>query len=135
MKKRGYERPLEGFRPIHMPKNTGAGVILAGAQRRCCGFALIWYMWWLAAVSLRRAASPSAIGHTFNYNRDFYIPADEVVRDRRRAHPTAGQTRSDDHRASHAQPATRGAPTACDFYVHGRAPSARTARCSASGST
>ena len=26
MKSRGYVRPLEGFRPIHMPKNTGSGV-------------------------------------------------------------------------------------------------------------
>ena len=25
MKSRGYVRPLEGFRPIHMPKNTGSG--------------------------------------------------------------------------------------------------------------
>ena len=30
MKKRGYERPLSGFLPIHMPKNTGAGIVLAG---------------------------------------------------------------------------------------------------------
>ena len=30
MKKRGYQRPLTGFMPIHMPKNTGAGFILAG---------------------------------------------------------------------------------------------------------
>ena len=56
MKKRGYERPLEGFRPIHMPKNTGAGVILAGAQRGAAASRLIWYIWWLAAVELRRAA-------------------------------------------------------------------------------
>ena len=33
MKQRGYVRPLEGFKPIHMPKNTGAGVILAGFAR------------------------------------------------------------------------------------------------------
>lgn len=29
MKNRGYARPLEGFRPIHMPKNTGTGAILS----------------------------------------------------------------------------------------------------------
>jgi cytochrome o ubiquinol oxidase subunit 1 len=27
--KPGVARPVDGFRPIHMPKNTGAGVILA----------------------------------------------------------------------------------------------------------
>ena len=30
MKQRGYERPLTGFKPIHMPTNTGAGIMLAG---------------------------------------------------------------------------------------------------------
>ncbi len=30
MKQHGYVRPLEGFKPIHMPKNTAAGLILAG---------------------------------------------------------------------------------------------------------
>ena len=39
-----------GFRPIHMPKSTGTGVILAGLST-AFGFAMIWYIWWLAAVS------------------------------------------------------------------------------------
>jgi cytochrome o ubiquinol oxidase subunit I len=78
MKRRGYERPLGGFRPIHMPKNTGAGVILAGLST-VLGFALIWYIWWLAALSFA-ALIAAAITHTFNYNRDFYIPAEDVVR-------------------------------------------------------
>ena len=30
MKAHGYVRPEAGFMPIHMPRNTGAGVILAG---------------------------------------------------------------------------------------------------------
>src|SRR3954464_1321031 len=29
MKSRGYERPSGGYRPIHMPRNTGGGVILS----------------------------------------------------------------------------------------------------------
>ncbi|KAA0595830.1 cytochrome o ubiquinol oxidase subunit 1 [Azospirillum lipoferum] len=78
MKKRGYARPLEGFRPIHMPSNTGAGIILAGISTTL-GFALIWHIWWLAAVSFI-GLLVVAIGHTFNYNRDFHIPVDEVVR-------------------------------------------------------
>ncbi|MBY6265023.1 cytochrome o ubiquinol oxidase subunit I [Azospirillum sp. 412522] len=78
MKKRGYARPLEGFRPIHMPSNTGAGIILAGIST-ALGFAMIWHIWWLAAVSFI-GLLVVAIGHTFNYNRDFHIPVDEVVR-------------------------------------------------------
>jgi len=76
MKSRGYVRPLEGFRPIHMPKNTGSGVILAGLST-VCAMALIWYIWWLAALAFAGIVI-TAIWHTFNYNRDFDIPAAEV---------------------------------------------------------
>jgi cytochrome o ubiquinol oxidase subunit 1 len=78
MKRRGYTRPLEGFRPIHMPKNTGTGVILS-ILATAMGFALIWYMWWLAALSFV-AIVGVAIFHTFNYNRDFHIPLEDVIR-------------------------------------------------------
>ncbi len=79
MKKRGYSRPLGGFKPIHMPRNTGAGVIIAGLAT-VCGFALIWYIWWLAALSFVGVVA-TAIAHSFNYDRDFHIPADDVVRE------------------------------------------------------
>ncbi|MDT8333727.1 cytochrome o ubiquinol oxidase subunit I [Roseomonas gilardii] len=78
MKQRGHEHPQGGYRPIHMPKGTGAGIILAGLSL-VFGFAMIWYMWWLAALSFV-AILVAAIVHTFNYNRDFYIPADVVAR-------------------------------------------------------
>ncbi len=77
MKNRGYERPLTGYRPIHMPRNTGAGVILAGLSV-VLAFALIWHIWWLAIASFV-ALLITAIGHTFNYKRDFYIPAESVA--------------------------------------------------------
>ncbi|WP_217577506.1 cytochrome o ubiquinol oxidase subunit I [Mesorhizobium sp. GbtcB19] len=77
MKKAGYRRPLNGFKPIHMPKNTGTGVILA-VFSVALGFGLIWYMWWLAALSFVCLIA-TAIGHTFNYHRDFDIPAAEVA--------------------------------------------------------
>jgi len=78
MKKHGYERPKDNFVPIHMPKNTGAGFVLA-ALSFICGFALIWHMWPLAWLSFG-AIVISAIVHTFNYNRDYHIPVEEVVR-------------------------------------------------------
>ena len=77
MKNRGYVRPLEGFKPIHMPKNTGTGVILAGISV-VLAFALIWYIWWLAAVSFIAIIAVS-IAHTFNYDRDYFIPAETVT--------------------------------------------------------
>ncbi|KQZ50013.1 cytochrome o ubiquinol oxidase subunit I [Rhizobium sp. Root149] len=77
MKNRGYVRPLEGFKPIHMPKNTGTGVILS-AFSVTLAFGLIWYMWWLAALSFL-AILVVSIAHTFNYKRDYYIQAETVV--------------------------------------------------------
>lgn len=76
MKKHGYKRPLAGYQPIHMPANTGAGAVISGFSL-VLGFALIWHMWPLAGVSFLGIVL-AAIIHTFNYKRDFYIPADEV---------------------------------------------------------
>ncbi|MBC3863134.1 cytochrome o ubiquinol oxidase subunit I [Undibacterium jejuense] len=78
MKSNKYQRPTDGFVSIHMPKNTGAGVIIAGLSA-AVGFALIWQMW-LPAVVAFIAMMVAIITHTFNYNRDYYIPADEVTR-------------------------------------------------------
>ncbi|WP_409050537.1 cytochrome o ubiquinol oxidase subunit I [Variovorax sp. 3319] len=78
MKRRGYARPLEGFTPIHMPRNTSAGFIIA-ALAAVCGFALIWQMWLVAGIGFA-AMLAAVIIHTFNYKRDYYIPAEDVVR-------------------------------------------------------
>jgi cytochrome o ubiquinol oxidase subunit 1 len=78
MKRRGHSRPMEGFRPIHMPLNTGTGVYIA-ALATALGFALIWYIWWLAAVSLVGILIVS-VWHTFNYDRGAIVPAEDVVR-------------------------------------------------------
>ena len=77
MKKNGFVRPLAGFVPIHMPKNTGAGFIIA-ALSAAVGFALIWHMW-LAAGAAFAALLTATIVHTFNYKRDYYIPTEKVV--------------------------------------------------------
>ncbi|MFC0170283.1 cytochrome o ubiquinol oxidase subunit I [Pseudoduganella danionis] len=78
MKKAGYTRPLKDFLAIHMPKNTGAGFIIS-AISFVVGFCLIWQMWLLAVVSFV-ALVVAVIVHTFNYKRDYYIPADQVTR-------------------------------------------------------
>ncbi|GJE51008.1 Cytochrome bo(3) ubiquinol oxidase subunit 1 [Methylobacterium tardum] len=78
MKNRGFARPMTGYKPIHMPKNTAAGAILA-ALNFTFGLAMVWYVWWLAALTFV-AIFVVAIAHTFNYNRDYYIPADVVSR-------------------------------------------------------
>lgn len=78
MKQMGFKRPETGFIAVHMPKNTGAGFIIA-ALCTVCGFALIWRMWPLTIASFAAVVAYS-IYHSFNYKRDFHIPADEVAR-------------------------------------------------------
>jgi cytochrome o ubiquinol oxidase subunit 1 len=78
MKQQGYVRPKQGFIPIHMPKNTAAGFVIA-ALSAVVGFALIWHMWLVAGLAFVTMLT-AIIVHTFNYNRDFYIPADQVAR-------------------------------------------------------
>ncbi|RYF00257.1 MAG: cytochrome o ubiquinol oxidase subunit I, partial [Comamonadaceae bacterium] len=77
MKKHGYARPLEGFKDIHMPLNTGSGAIIS-ALSLVLGFALIWHMWLLAGASFAAIVVVSIV-HTFNYKRDYHILAKEVV--------------------------------------------------------
>jgi cytochrome o ubiquinol oxidase subunit 1 len=43
------------------------------------GFAMVWHIWWLALFGFA-AVLVTAIVHTFNYDRDFHIPAAEVER-------------------------------------------------------
>jgi cytochrome o ubiquinol oxidase subunit 1 len=78
MKRRSYTRPRDGFVAIHMPKNTAAGFVIA-ALSALTGFALIWQMWLVAGIGFA-ATVIAAIVHTFNYKRDYYIPAEDVVR-------------------------------------------------------
>jgi cytochrome o ubiquinol oxidase subunit 1 len=78
MKQRGYGRPTTGFKAILLPRNTGAGVLLA-ALSTVFGFAMIWHIWWLAITSFALVVA-CAIRHTFDYDREFHLPLIEVLR-------------------------------------------------------
>jgi cytochrome o ubiquinol oxidase subunit 1 len=77
MKVHGYKHPTDGFRPVHMPRNTATGIIVS-ALAVALGFGMIWYMWWLAALSFVGILVVQ-IAHTFNYSRDYFIPAETVA--------------------------------------------------------
>ncbi|WP_372758381.1 cytochrome o ubiquinol oxidase subunit I [Litorivivens sp.] len=77
MKSHDYQHPKDGFVSIHMPKNTAAGIVIAGIST-VLGFALIWHMWLIAGLSFVGLIG-ATIAHTFNYKRDYYIPAEEVA--------------------------------------------------------
>ncbi|GKX56556.1 cytochrome ubiquinol oxidase subunit I [Leminorella grimontii] len=70
-----YARPAK-YEPIHMPRNTGVGVIIA-AFSVVFGFAMVWEIWWMAIVGLIGMAV-TYIAYTFNDNTDYYVPVDEI---------------------------------------------------------
>jgi cytochrome o ubiquinol oxidase subunit 1 len=53
-------------------------MVLAGLAT-ACGFAMIWHIWWMVIASFMVMIG-SAIAHTFNYDRDYYISADDVAK-------------------------------------------------------
>ncbi len=77
MKQRGHQRPVAGFKAIHMPKNTATGFVIA-MLCAVVGFALTWHMWLVAGLFFALVLV-TVVAHTFNYQRDFYIPADHVT--------------------------------------------------------
>src|SRR5574344_2057958 len=66
------------YAPIHMPKNTSAGLIIS-AFSLAMGFALVWHIWWLAIVGLVGMIA-TYIKHTFNDDVDYYVPVEVVER-------------------------------------------------------
>ncbi|AFP85267.1 cytochrome o ubiquinol oxidase subunit I [secondary endosymbiont of Ctenarytaina eucalypti] len=79
MKEKGtaYKQPL-AYDLIHMPKNTGSGVIIAAFSLLFC-FALIWYIWWLAILGFSGMIITWVL-HSFNEDVSYDVPAKEVER-------------------------------------------------------
>ncbi|KAA1444905.1 cytochrome o ubiquinol oxidase subunit I, partial [Escherichia coli] len=77
MKEKGtaYKRPAQ-YEEIHMPKNAGAGVIIAGFSL-LFGFAMIWHIWWLAIASFAGMII-TWIAKSFDEDVDYYVPVAEV---------------------------------------------------------
>ncbi|MEA9731625.1 cytochrome o ubiquinol oxidase subunit I [Xanthomonas campestris] len=74
---KGWVRP-SSYEPIHMPRNTGAGVYIA-AFSVLLGFGLTWHIWWLAIVGLAGMIG-SFIARSFDDDIDYWVPAEEVKR-------------------------------------------------------
>ncbi|GAA0344857.1 cytochrome o ubiquinol oxidase subunit I [Morganella psychrotolerans] len=77
MKEKGtaYKRPAK-YEDVHMPKNTAAGVIIAGFSL-IFGFAMIWHIWWLAIVGFA-GMIVTWIVKSFDEDVDYYVPVAEV---------------------------------------------------------
>ncbi|WP_321916419.1 MULTISPECIES: cytochrome o ubiquinol oxidase subunit I [unclassified Paraburkholderia] len=74
---RAYVQPRK-YEDIHMPRNTGAGFIIA-AFSLLFGFAIVWHMWLFAAVGLVGMIA-TFIARTYNQDVDYWVPAAEVER-------------------------------------------------------
>lgn len=72
-----YRQPAK-YAPIHMPKNSGAGVIIA-AFSVVFGFAMIWHIWWMAIAGFVGMIATWVI-HSFNDDVDYYVQVDEIER-------------------------------------------------------
>ncbi|KGQ36175.1 cytochrome o ubiquinol oxidase subunit I [Gallibacterium anatis] len=70
-----YAKPTT-YAPIHMPKNTAAGVIIA-VFTMIFGFAMIWHIWWLAIVSFVGMVV-TWIAKSFDQDVDYYVPVDQI---------------------------------------------------------
>jgi cytochrome o ubiquinol oxidase subunit 1 len=79
MKEEGvaYQRP-DHYNDIEMPKNTPLGLII-GSLAFLFGFALIWYIWWLAIVSALGILA-TIVARSWDDDIHEIIPAAEVKR-------------------------------------------------------
>jgi cytochrome o ubiquinol oxidase subunit 1 len=74
---RAYVQPAH-YDDIHMPRNTGSGFIVSVFALVMC-FALVWHIWWLAAVGLVGAVA-TFIVRSYDRDADYYVSAAEVER-------------------------------------------------------
>jgi cytochrome o ubiquinol oxidase subunit 1 len=85
MKRRhvAYRRP-ERYVDIEMPRNTSIGVVIGGLSF-VLGFAMIWYIWWLAIVAGLGILIAVAV-RASDDDTEFVLPAAEVqaIEDQRR---------------------------------------------------
>lgn len=63
---------------IHLPKNSGFGFVIAGAAF-VVGFALIWHIWWLAAIAILGVITLVII-RSMDDETEYVISAAEVAR-------------------------------------------------------
>lgn len=64
------------YQPIHMPKNTYIGILIAFFSLTF-GFGMIWNIWWLVSISFTGIIIVWII-NTFNDNKEYYIPSNKI---------------------------------------------------------
>ncbi|MFI8482885.1 cytochrome o ubiquinol oxidase subunit I [Pseudomonas sp. NPDC078700] len=97
-----YLRPAS-YSPIHMPKNTAAGLVI-GLIGAVFGFAMIWHIWWLAGASFIGMIA-TFIVRSYNQDVDYYVQPEEIERIESQRFPSQANHADDRARslAKHAQ--------------------------------
>jgi len=90
-KRRAYQGQAS-YEPIHMPKNTAAGVLIGAAVTAFC-FAMIWHIWWLAIVGLVGSIG-IFIARSYNRDVDYYVQPEEIEKIERAYQLTGGSMTS-----------------------------------------
>lgn len=75
-RKRGHMPKAPAYEDIELPKNTGAGIMIAGAAL-AVGFALIWHIWWMAIIGVI-AAVVLVVVRTTDDDIEYTITAREL---------------------------------------------------------
>jgi cytochrome o ubiquinol oxidase subunit I len=78
MKQQGLTAAQIGYQTIEVPRNTATGLVIAFFAS-ATGFALIWHIWWMAALGLAGAAI-ALLAFGWNEEREAAIPAAEIAR-------------------------------------------------------
>ncbi|HEY8591861.1 MAG TPA: cbb3-type cytochrome c oxidase subunit I [Sphingomicrobium sp.] len=73
--------PEPAYKPIEMPLNTPTGVVVAFFAT-ICGFAMIWYIWWLAILGLVGAFAVT-VWYAWQDEHEHVIPVEEVIKNSR----------------------------------------------------
>jgi cytochrome o ubiquinol oxidase subunit 1 len=79
----GQVAPAGGYEPIEMPKNSATGFVTAFFAV-VTGFALIWHIWWMAALGVL-GAFVTLLAFAFREHDEVRIPA-RVIAEFARAH-------------------------------------------------
>lgn len=66
------------YEDIHLPKNSGAGIVIA-ALTFTCSFSIVWHIWWLTGISFS-AVVLAIIVRLMSENNEYKILAADVAR-------------------------------------------------------
>src|SRR5437660_10238006 len=70
--------PARAYEPIEMPKNSATGFVSAFFAV-VSGFAMIWHIWWMAALGLL-VAFATLLAFSFRKHTEFEMPTEQIAR-------------------------------------------------------